>query len=281
VIIEWPRQTAECVHTNIYYPRLPSDWSVSELAISHSLWESMGFRSPSFWVRSDPLYKIHILAAFPCIKRSEYVPKSVKGAKPSDTIQTLTDPKTWSAFHLFPDWLGLPILVGGNSSKRCHDTYAINWQRYLNGCTASWMLCGLKWMMTSWNEVARDTESTPLVRLHWIQPPTSFTYQHLPCISLGLETSSSLNCFPESWCTTLKIKVSHLVSSGLAVYSSILSDTCRICSAPAEPDQPLFHPCKCSGTIRYIHQDWSVTAFLSRIIRLDIVSIQSDYMARP
>ncbi|KAH9935970.1 uncharacterized protein BXZ73DRAFT_76777 [Epithele typhae] len=26
-------------------------------------------------------------------------------------------------------------------------------------------------------------------------------------------------------------------------------------SAPAEPDQPLFHPCKCSGTIRYIHQD--------------------------
>ncbi|KAI0761783.1 hypothetical protein BD413DRAFT_700194 [Trametes elegans] len=32
-------------------------------------------------------------------------------------------------------------------------------------------------------------------------------------------------------------------------------DTCRICSAPAEPDQPLFHPCKCSGTIRYIHQD--------------------------
>ncbi|KAN0115651.1 hypothetical protein V8E52_006770 [Russula decolorans] len=33
-------------------------------------------------------------------------------------------------------------------------------------------------------------------------------------------------------------------------------DTCRICSAPAEPDQPLFHPCKCSGTIRYIHQDW-------------------------
>lgn len=35
-------------------------------------------------------------------------------------------------------------------------------------------------------------------------------------------------------------------------------DTCRICGAPAETDQPLFHPCKCSGTIRYIHQDWCV-----------------------
>lgn len=39
-------------------------------------------------------------------------------------------------------------------------------------------------------------------------------------------------------------------------------DTCRICSAPAEPDQPLFHPCKCSGTIRYIHQD-CLTTWLS------------------
>ncbi|KAF5353123.1 hypothetical protein D9758_008724 [Tetrapyrgos nigripes] len=36
-------------------------------------------------------------------------------------------------------------------------------------------------------------------------------------------------------------------------------DTCRICSAPAEPDQPLFHPCRCSGTIRYIHQDCLTT----------------------
>lgn len=29
---------------------------------------------------------------------------------------------------------------------------------------------------------------------------------------------------------------------------------CRICGGPAEPDAPLFYPCKCSGTIRYIHQ---------------------------
>jgi E3 ubiquitin-protein ligase MARCH6 len=39
-------------------------------------------------------------------------------------------------------------------------------------------------------------------------------------------------------------------------------DTCRICSAPAEADQPLFYPCKCSGTIRYIHQD-CLTTWLS------------------
>jgi hypothetical protein len=35
-------------------------------------------------------------------------------------------------------------------------------------------------------------------------------------------------------------------------------NSCRICGAPSELGQPLFHPCKCSGTIRYIHQDWCV-----------------------
>ncbi|KIK49077.1 hypothetical protein CY34DRAFT_797462 [Suillus luteus UH-Slu-Lm8-n1] len=39
-------------------------------------------------------------------------------------------------------------------------------------------------------------------------------------------------------------------------------DTCRICSAPSDSDQPLFYPCKCSGTIRYIHQD-CLTTWLS------------------
>lgn len=39
-------------------------------------------------------------------------------------------------------------------------------------------------------------------------------------------------------------------------------DTCRICSAPSDLDQPLFYPCKCSGTIRYIHQD-CLTTWLS------------------
>ncbi len=30
---------------------------------------------------------------------------------------------------------------------------------------------------------------------------------------------------------------------------------CRICSFEAEPERPLFYPCSCSGTIRWVHQD--------------------------
>ncbi|KAG2142827.1 uncharacterized protein EDB93DRAFT_1241500 [Suillus bovinus] len=43
---------------------------------------------------------------------------------------------------------------------------------------------------------------------------------------------------------------------------SLTNNTCRICSAPSDLDQPLFYPCKCSGTIRYIHQD-CLTTWLS------------------
>ena len=30
---------------------------------------------------------------------------------------------------------------------------------------------------------------------------------------------------------------------------------CRVCRGPSAPESPLFHPCKCSGTIRYVHQE--------------------------
>lgn len=30
---------------------------------------------------------------------------------------------------------------------------------------------------------------------------------------------------------------------------------CRVCRAEDEPDNPLYHPCKCSGSIRYVHSD--------------------------
>ncbi|KAI1151571.1 hypothetical protein F4825DRAFT_352670 [Nemania diffusa] len=32
-------------------------------------------------------------------------------------------------------------------------------------------------------------------------------------------------------------------------------DTCRICRGEATDDEPLFFPCKCSGSIKYVHQD--------------------------
>ncbi|KAL2170742.1 hypothetical protein VTG60DRAFT_4490 [Thermothelomyces hinnuleus] len=33
------------------------------------------------------------------------------------------------------------------------------------------------------------------------------------------------------------------------------TDTCRICRGEGSEDEPLFFPCKCSGSIKYVHQD--------------------------
>src|ERR1700761_1180805 len=32
-------------------------------------------------------------------------------------------------------------------------------------------------------------------------------------------------------------------------------DTCRICRGEGTLSQPLFYPCKCSGSIKFVHQD--------------------------
>ncbi|GJJ75852.1 E3 ubiquitin-protein ligase MARCH6 [Entomortierella parvispora] len=32
-------------------------------------------------------------------------------------------------------------------------------------------------------------------------------------------------------------------------------EICRVCRSESTADQPLFHPCKCSGSIRYVHQE--------------------------
>ncbi|GET00217.1 RING finger membrane protein [Rhizophagus clarus] len=32
-------------------------------------------------------------------------------------------------------------------------------------------------------------------------------------------------------------------------------DVCRVCRSEGTEDQPLYHPCKCSGSIRFVHQD--------------------------
>ncbi|KAI8627295.1 hypothetical protein F5Y19DRAFT_174685 [Xylariaceae sp. FL1651] len=38
-------------------------------------------------------------------------------------------------------------------------------------------------------------------------------------------------------------------------HTSLDPDTCRICRGEGTPDEPLFYPCKCSGSIKYVHQD--------------------------
>lgn len=51
--------------------------------------------------------------------------------------------------------------------------------------------------------------------------------------------------------TSPKAKYAHDATS----QSQSDPDTCRICRGEATPNEPLFYPCKCSGSIKYVHQD--------------------------
>ena len=43
-----------------------------------------------------------------------------------------------------------------------------------------------------------------------------------------------------------------------------ISDICRVCRCEGTSDKPLYHPCVCTGSIKFIHQDWLV--FLNLIL---------------
>jgi E3 ubiquitin-protein ligase MARCH6 len=46
-----------------------------------------------------------------------------------------------------------------------------------------------------------------------------------------------------------------ITSNAVSEPGSDTHPTCRICRSEGTPDEPLFHPCKCSGSIQYVHQE--------------------------
>lgn len=44
-------------------------------------------------------------------------------------------------------------------------------------------------------------------------------------------------------------------SSKAGTDGGMAGETCRICRSEGTPDEPLFYPCKCSGSIKFVHQE--------------------------
>lgn len=42
----------------------------------------------------------------------------------------------------------------------------------------------------------------------------------------------------------------------LTFFMQFLEEICRVCRSEGTVEEPLFHPCKCSGSIRFVHQEW-------------------------
>ena len=52
------------------------------------------------------------------------------------------------------------------------------------------------------------------------------------------------------------IYVTNFSLSRIFIFFELFSgDICRVCRCEGAPDRPLFHPCICTGSIKFIHQD--------------------------
>ncbi len=49
------------------------------------------------------------------------------------------------------------------------------------------------------------------------------------------------------------LRIPQAFQQSLFLFS--FSDICRVCRCEASSDRPLFHPCICTGSIKYIHQE--------------------------
>lgn len=73
------------------------------------------------------------------------------------------------------------------------------------------------------------------------------------------------------WCNKLRFLVLLLVDipvHSICIDATLINvdcsclfflDICRVCRSGPSPGKPLFHPCLCTGSIKFVHQDWYVT----------------------
>lgn len=70
------------------------------------------------------------------------------------------------------------------------------------------------------------------------------------CCCLYLESDETLN-----------------LTFNILLFIAEQSDICRVCRSEGTPEKPLFYPCVCTGSIKYIHQDWCVsTSFVLSVL---------------
>lgn len=55
---------------------------------------------------------------------------------------------------------------------------------------------------------------------------------------------------------TMKLIKQYIIT--FAICFIFVEDICRVCRCEGTADKPLYHPCICTGSIKYVHQEWSV-----------------------
>lgn len=73
----------------------------------------------------------------------------------------------------------------------------------------------------------------------------------------SLPASTTITPVPSSLCIySVKVPFSSESDIGTDIFSA-----CRICHLPGDEQDPIFSPCRCSGTLQYIHYSCLLVSF--------------------
>uniref|UniRef100_A0A3Q2NXA2 RING-type E3 ubiquitin transferase n=1 Tax=Fundulus heteroclitus TaxID=8078 RepID=A0A3Q2NXA2_FUNHE len=68
----------------------------------------------------------------------------------------------------------------------------------------------------------------------------------------------------------------HCSTVGVCLFSA---DICRVCRSEGTPDKPLYHPCVCTGSIKFIHQEWyACQTYSSSLVLIFMYSFQTCFI---
>lgn len=73
--------------------------------------------------------------------------------------------------------------------------------------------------------------------------------------SLYVTAFSDLKAARTTHCRCAGLRLAHACRRRRDAHMADDEKECRICRGDAESERPLFHPCKCSGSIKYTHED--------------------------
>ena len=83
--------------------------------------------------------------------------------------------------------------------------------------------------------------------------PTSFP--SLNQVDLRMNKPTKVICWNSSRKSDVSMYTIHALHADFYWPLYSLGDICRVCRCEGTAERPLFHPCICTGSIKYIHQE--------------------------
>lgn len=222
---------AHCTKLNLHVRKKVRNWKIVKtkvnrwyLVVTH--WGSAGHRGSLLAGRRKERIVTYSNTSLQTGKRSNDL---------ADIYYLLVENCLHCLFRIEPrlrgDW--------GETDVLLHNPEYSSLQKQHGGCARRWEDFRLIYFLMS-----SFLKATMFLMVNWLD---SFGFI--------LKIMSYVSFFVENGRTVVALSL-IIMSTQFCNYFPFLVDICRVCRAEGTQDRPLYHPCICTGSIKFIHQDW-------------------------